>query len=84
MPTGPPFRRCSAQRTTLDALIAAGCSKVNLSTALREAVMTAFRRSVADATSTDPFAVMTAVREAARTVAAATMDRFGSTGRAVG
>jgi fructose-bisphosphate aldolase class II len=66
----------------LHAAIGAGCSKVNVSTALREACRAAIRSALAaDPASDDPVPVLTAVREAARATAAGTMRLLGSAGR---
>jgi fructose-bisphosphate aldolase, class II len=67
---------------TMDALIEAGCCKVNVSTAIREACAEALRRHAAVTNAReDPLAALIAIRDAARTVALDIMSRLGSAGR---
>lgn len=69
-------------REMLKAAIGAGCTKVNVSTALREACRAAIRSTLlADPASDDPVPVLAAVREAARSTAAGTIRLLGSAGR---
>jgi fructose-bisphosphate aldolase class II len=66
-------------------LIARGCAKVNISTALKVRYMQAslaFLRGAAERDSWDPPSLFTAVRAAVMEMAADHMRRFGSVGRA--
>jgi ketose-bisphosphate aldolase len=66
-------------------LIARGCAKVNISTALKVSYMKAnlaFLRQAAERDSWDPPSLFAAVRTAVRDMAAGHMRRFGSAGRA--
>ena len=66
-------------------LIARGCAKVNISTALKVTYMQAnlaFLRGAAERDSWDPPSLFTAVRAAVKDMAADHMRRFGSVGRA--
>jgi ketose-bisphosphate aldolase len=66
-------------------LIARGCAKVNISTALKVAYMKSnleFLRGAAERDSWDPPSLFTAVRSAVMDVAAEHMRRFGSVGKA--
>ncbi len=66
-------------------LIARGCAKVNISTALKVTYMQAslaFLRGAAERDSWDPLSLFTAVRAAVKDMAADHMRRFGSVGRA--
>jgi ketose-bisphosphate aldolase len=68
---------------SLRQLIAAGCVKVNVSTALREACVAALRHHVGlESDTDDPVPILEAVRAAAEVVAAATMNQLGSIDRA--
>lgn len=62
----------------LRAVIAAGCSKVNVSTALREACTSAARRHLRDhIASDDPLPLLEAIRDAARTIGVRTIGELG-------
>jgi ketose-bisphosphate aldolase len=66
-------------------LIARGCAKVNISTALKVTYMKAnlaFLRGAAERDTWDPPSLFTAVRAAVRDMAADHMRRFGSAGKA--
>jgi ketose-bisphosphate aldolase len=66
-------------------LIARGCAKVNISTALKISFMKAnlaFLRGAEERDSWDPPSLFTAVRSAVKDMAADHMRRFGSVGRA--
>jgi ketose-bisphosphate aldolase len=66
-------------------LIARGCAKVNISTALKVTYMQAnltFLRGAEERNSWDPPSLFTAVRAAVKDMAADHMRRFGSVGRA--
>ena len=66
-------------------LIARGCAKVNISTALKVTYMRsnlAFLRGAEERGSWDPPSLFTAVRTAVKGMAADHMRRFGSVGRA--
>jgi ketose-bisphosphate aldolase len=66
-------------------LIARGCAKVNISTALKVTYMRAnldFLRGAEERDSWDPPSLFTAVRAAVKDMAADHMRRFGSVGRA--
>jgi ketose-bisphosphate aldolase len=66
-------------------LIARGCAKVNISTALKVTYMQAnlaFLRGAEERDSWDPPSLFTAVRSAVKDMAAGHMRRFGSVGRA--
>jgi ketose-bisphosphate aldolase len=66
-------------------LIARGCAKVNISTALKVTYMQAnlaFLRGAAERDTWDPPSLFTAVRTAVRDMAADHMRRFGSAGKA--
>jgi ketose-bisphosphate aldolase len=66
-------------------LIARGCAKVNISTALKVTYMQAnltFLRGAQERNSWDPPSLFTAVRAAVKDMAADHMRRFGSVGRA--
>ncbi len=66
-------------------LIARGCAKVNISTALKVSYMKAnlaFLRGAEEHDSWDPPSLFTAVRAAVKDMAADHMRRFGSVGRA--
>jgi ketose-bisphosphate aldolase len=66
-------------------LIARGCAKVNISTALKVTYMQAnlaFLRRAEERDSWDPPSLFTAVRSAVKDMAAGHMRRFGSVGRA--
>jgi ketose-bisphosphate aldolase len=66
-------------------LIARGCAKVNISTALKVTYMQAnlaFLRGAEERDSWDPPSLFTAVRAAVKDMAAGHMRRFGSVGRA--
>ena len=66
-------------------LIARGCAKVNISTALKVTYMQAnlaFLRGAEERDSWDPPSLFTAVRAAVKDLAAGHMRRFGSVGRA--
>ena len=66
-------------------LIARGCAKVNISTALKISFMQAslaFLRDAEERDSWDPPSLFTAVRSAVKDMAADHMRRFGSVGRA--
>jgi ketose-bisphosphate aldolase len=66
-------------------LIARGCAKVNISTALKVRYMQAnlaFLRGAEERDSWDPPSLFTAVREAVIDMAASHMRRFGSAGKA--
>jgi fructose-bisphosphate aldolase class II len=66
-------------------LIARGCAKVNISTALKVTYMQAnlaFLRGAEERDSWDPPSLFTAVRAAVKDMAADHMRRFGSVGRA--
>ncbi len=66
-------------------LIARGCAKVNISTALKVAYMQAnlaFLRGAEERNSWDPPSLFTEVRAAVKDMAADHMRRFGSVGRA--
>jgi ketose-bisphosphate aldolase len=66
-------------------LIARGCAKVNISTALKVTYMQAnltFLRGAEERDSWDPPSLFTAVRDAVKDMAADHMRRFGSVGRA--
>jgi fructose-bisphosphate aldolase class II len=66
-------------------LIARGCAKVNISTALKVTYMQAnlaFLRGAEERGSWDPPSLFTAVRTAVKDMAADHMRRFGSVGRA--
>jgi fructose-bisphosphate aldolase class II len=66
-------------------LIARGCAKVNISTALKVTYMKAslaFLRGAAERDSWDPPSLFTAVRTAVKDMAADHMRRFGSVGKA--
>jgi ketose-bisphosphate aldolase len=66
-------------------LIARGCAKVNISTALKVSYMQAnleFLRGAEERGAWDPPSLFTAVRAAVKDMAASHMRRFGSTGRA--
>ena len=67
---------------TLRELIAAGCTKVNVSTALREACATALREVAAPPGRVDPLTSLVAMRDAATAVALDVMTQLGSAGRA--
>jgi fructose-bisphosphate aldolase class II len=62
------------------ALIAAGCTKVNVSTALREAATEAIRAGLPSA-GDDPLPLLVAMRDAASAVASSTFELLGSAGR---
>lgn len=64
----------------LDALIAAGCAKVNFSTQLREACDAALRDALRDSND-DPIVPLAAMREAATQVARDCAAAVGSVGR---
>ena len=64
----------------LRALIDAGCTKVNVSTALREAATEAIREQLASV-GDDPLPLLIGMRDAASTVAASTFELLGSAGR---
>lgn len=63
------------------ALISGGFTKVNVSTALREATTTAIRDLLPSA-GDDPLPLLLAMRDAAHTVATSTFELLGSSGRA--
>jgi ketose-bisphosphate aldolase len=66
-------------------LIARGCAKVNISTALKVTYMQAnlaFLRGAEERNSWDPPSLFTSVRDAVKDMAADHMRRFGSVGRA--
>jgi fructose-bisphosphate aldolase class II len=66
-------------------LIARGCAKVNISTALKVTYMQAnldFLRGAEERDNWDPPSLFTAVRTAVIDMAASHMHRFGSVGRA--
>ena len=66
-------------------LIARGCAKVNISTALKVTYMQAnlaFLRGAEERDSWDPPSLFTAVRAAVLDMAADHMRRFGSVGKA--
>lgn len=66
-------------------LIARGCAKVNISTALKVTYMQAnlaFLRGAEERNSWDPPSLFSSVRDAVRDMAADHMRRFGSVGRA--
>jgi ketose-bisphosphate aldolase len=66
-------------------LIARGCAKVNISTALKVTYMKAnldFLRGAAERDSWDPPSLFTSVRVAVMDMAASHMQRFGSVGKA--
>ncbi len=68
---------------TLRELIEAGCTKVNVSTALREACAAALRDVAAPASGRiDPLTSLVAMRDAATAVALDVMTQLGSAGRA--
>jgi len=68
---------------TMRDLIAAGCSKVNVSTAIREACATALRAGSQDAgRRIDPLTSLVAMRDAAQAVALEVMAKLGSVGQA--
>jgi fructose-bisphosphate aldolase class II len=60
----------------MHALIAAGCTKVNVSTALREAATAAVRERL-PTTGDDPLPLLLAMRDAARAVATSTFELLG-------
>jgi fructose-bisphosphate aldolase class II len=62
------------------ALIAAGCVKVNVSTALREAATAAIRELLPDV-GDDPLPLLVAMRDASSAVAATTFEMLGSADR---
>jgi fructose-bisphosphate aldolase class II len=67
---------------TMRELIAAGCVKVNVSTAIREACAAALRDGAGPGTGrVDPLTSLTAMRDAATTVALEVMQQLGSAGR---
>jgi fructose-bisphosphate aldolase class II len=68
---------------TMRKLIEAGCSKVNVSTAIREACAAALCGQTGPAAGRDdPLASLVAICDAARTVSLDVMARLGSAGRA--
>ena len=68
---------------TMRELIVAGCVKVNVSTAIREACAAALREGAAPSSGrVDPLTSLVAMRDAATAVALDVMARLGSTGRA--
>jgi fructose-bisphosphate aldolase class II len=68
---------------TMRELIEAGCVKVNVSTAIREACAVALREGSTPTTGRiDPLTSLIAMRDAARAVALEVMEKLGSAGRA--
>lgn len=67
--------------STLQALIRAGVAKVNVSTALREACLSAMRETLPGA-GDDPAPVLEAMRAAAKTTGSDVIASLGSAGRA--
>jgi fructose-bisphosphate aldolase class II len=66
-------------------LIARGCAKVNISTALKVSYMKAnleFLRQASERDSWDPPSLFAAVRSTVKQMAAMHMRRFGSAGKA--